>query len=518
LISQVSSSGDALSSGFIFSTSLRMMEMLSGFQLFGLTSTNFAYGFMIATQGLLLAPLEAERLFPKHSAIAMAAFAMATGLTQVVGPAAGRWSDLSRAAEGKRLPCVLKAAAATFMLTAMLPVASALEMGGVFMVFFFLQQLAWNVLQVVQLGLVPDLAMAEQRGTAGGLTAALTLAGAFAGLFSVRFITGEHGDEAQGTVDYIHYYIGMGLTLTCCVIVVLTSMTEKVEQNRQHLFTARSGTDEQTNLLDQLHDCYKFDRDRYPEFAKLLMSKMCYSANVIVKGFLLFFVQDTFRLRSEAGSQVLVGDSAIAAEATAVLAAALAITFLGGRTSQATGSQEEQGDVEFTFKARQAALYGTAWMALLWLGPPAVGYGVLRETHDTLHSHTEIAQRWEKWMVAGTAVWGLGQGLYLAGDQALGYALLPDRNEASRYLGITGVWSSIGAVLGGAICGGLLFTFGSLFQLPPSDTAGPGYGYPGYLALFIFAVCVNAWACRIVSSIVLDGGLCETTRILKGVP
>lgn len=487
--------------------------------LFGVTALNFAYGFMLSNQGLLLAPLEAEELFPHKASLGLAGLAVCGGIAQLCGPAAGRWSDQYRAIHGRRLPCVLHASVIVVLLTGLLPLLSAMHFGLAFVTTFFLQQIAWNVLQTTNIALVPDLVPVEQRGTAGGLTAANTLVGALGGLLAVRFIGGDH--------IYKHYAIAMALTVLCVAIVYLTTAANESERRAEVRTAGLPETAVPHSWLSGLLACYRFEAERYPEFAKLLISKSMYSASVMVKGYLLFFVQDTFKLHDLLRSQEVVGNAAVAAEATAAVAAGIAIALLH-RPSEAAPSGKDMCEVADSAgiaQARWAGASGALWMSLLWFGPPLVGYGVLRESSASLVLFSDanieaISQHWVPWMVAGTATWGLGQGLYLAGDQALGYALLPDKNEASRYLGLTSVYSSLGAVLGGMGAGGLLHAFGSLGRNPtePTPEEGPGYGYPGYAAMFFFATCLGAGSSRMLSSIRTgaDKDMCgEHTYILQ---
>merc|ERR1719245_449066 len=96
-------------------------------------------------------------------------------------------------------------------------------------------------------------------------------------------------------------------------------------------------------------------------------------------------------------------------------------------------------------------------------------------------------------MVAGTAIWGVGQGVYLAGDQCLGYGLLPDQNEASRFLGLTSVVSATGGIVGSGLFGGLLYLFGQIGKNSAGQSPDrPGYAYAGYAAMFSFAMCLSA--------------------------
>jgi len=475
------------------------MEPVSGLHVFAMTSVNFAYGFMLSNQGLLLAPLEAERLFPTRASVGLAGLAVCSGLAQLCGPAAGRWSDLYRAREGKRLPCLLKAAGAACIFTGLLPMLSAFDFGLAFISLFFLQQIAWNVLQTVQVALVPDLLSEQQRGFAGGMTAAHTLVGALCGLLAVRFIGADHPAK--------HYLIAVALTVLCVVLVLLSAQSKEVDQCRELYLPARPEMEMEAapqSLFSQLPECYKFDRERYPEFAKLLVSKSMYSANVMVKGFLLYFVQDTFQLQNLDREQAIVGNTAIAAEATAAFAAIVSIGILSRASSPSSSDTSNSAEDEGTSRAKLPAICGAVWMAFLWFGPPSIGYGVLQETQKSVTPDVNlIAEHWVKWMIVGTGTWGFGQGLYLAGDQALGYALLPDRNEASRYLGLTSVYSAFGAVIGGSVTGGLLHVVGSFGKLPPDspDATGPGYAYPGYAAMFFFASCLSMGSCVFLSMI-----------------
>merc|ERR1711933_9961 len=95
----------------------------------------------------------------------------------------------------------------------------------------------------------------------------------------------------------------------------------------------------------------------------------------------------------------------------------------------------------------------------------------------------EAATTWSPAMISGVALWGLGQGLYLAGDQALSFMLLPSTQEAGRCIGFVTLTTSAGAALGGALCGSLLAGFGDNSAL----TSGAQYAFPGYAAIFIMA-------------------------------
>merc|ERR1712008_591035 len=105
-----------------------------------------------------------------------------------------------------------------------------------------------------------------------------------------------------------------------------------------------------------------------------------------------------------------------------------------------------------------ALILGSLWMGIFWYGPLLVG---LRVNQSYEGNRPAAEPVWFPVMVAGTAIWGSGQGFYLAGDQALSFTLLPDKNEASRYLGFSSLCAFGGATIGGAVCGTLLTVVGA---------------------------------------------------------
>jgi len=497
-------------------------ERLAYVRVCGCTSLSLAYGFMLADQGLLVAPLEAERLFPDQASLGLGSMAVCCGLAQLVGPAAGKWSDSYRSRFGRRRPCMFMALLGIVFLTGGLRLCSRLRWRVSFMLIFLLQQISWNVILTAQAGLVPDRVPAEQQGFAGGAMAAFTLTGALGALLLVHLLGGL-GLE-------LHYSITTGLVVLCSV-AVFAAANER-SSLASHTPRASAG-----GFWSQVYACYQVDLRRYPEFAKLLLSKTMYCSSVIVKGFLLFFLQDTFRLSDHKQAQALVGQVAIAAETTAALSAGLAMLVLDCAKPRATpdaaaksnestfgalalpcAASEEGVELPAVLRksecipeegcpvtscatgrllARRAAVSGAGWMGLLWFGPLLVGLGVLRSRRGGVEDDAALTDMWMPYMVLGTALWGCGQGVYLAGDQALSYALLPDPEEASRFLGLASVCACIGAIAGGSLTGGLLWCFGARGDVDAPGGGkhhGPGYDYPGYAAMFMLAAGLSCAA------------------------
>jgi hypothetical protein len=375
-----------------------------------------------------------------------------------------------------------------------------------FIATFLLQQFAWNVILTVQAGLVPDRVPVEQQNSAGGATAAFTLTGALGALLLVH-LTGGLGLQT-------HYSIAISLAVLCTLAVCWAA------DERSSLTSTPGKPGEIRGLMGQLRDAYQLDVRRHPEFAKLLLSKTMYNSSVMVKGFLLFFLQDTFTLKDTSQAQALVGQVAIAAETTAALSALLAMMMLDCAKPSPHQEATSPQCATSTFGAlclptegppneaecptpscatgrllaRRSAVYGAGWMGMLWFGPLLVGLGVLHSRAAGENESSLLTSMWMPYMVLGTAIWGIGQGVYLAGDQALGYALLPDAEEASRFLGLSSVCACVGAIFGGSLTGGLLWSFGGgASNEHTGHASGPGYQYPGYAAMFVLAAGLS-WA------------------------
>jgi len=524
------------------------LERLSPLRLWAVTSGNLAYGFMMADQGMLLAPLEAEHLFETQASLGLALMAVCCGVSQLTGPAAGRWSDRHRSRFGRRRPCLVMAMGAVWVLTSFLSVCSEMKLSFAFIGAFLMQQFAWNCMQTVQAGLVPDVIAADQRSAAGGMSAANTLGGAFLALMGVRFLGGV-GVQA-------HYAMTVSVGMMCCVLVCLAANetpTNNIETKANEVYDPLS-------FLRHIKSCYEFDPARHPQFAKLLLSKTLYCSSVMVKGFLLFFIQDTFKLKDGHKEQAIVGDTAVAAEAVAAFAAVAAMALLDVASAElATGSttkKRSEDDPQETsplpgvsdvspdgepyvdpnsatsvgaVRARMFTLFGSFWMCVMWIGPLLVGLGVLRDSEAMVRANVAVDRQalsdaWSPYMVLGTAVWGIGQGVYLAGDQALSYALLPDPEEASRLLGLTSICAAAGAVFGGSVTGLLLYTLGGSGKEPSAlhpeplllgvGPTAPGYAYPGYAGMFLLASALSGASCLVLRTVRTPAELCgERARI-----
>jgi len=431
-------------------------------------SLNFAYGFTVATQGLLVVPLEAERLWPENSSNGLGILIVLAGLAQLIGPEAGHFSDTYRSPWGRRRPLIIIHVALVVTLNLCLWVLSRLMMRHMYAFTFLMQQVAWNVIQSTQAGFIPDLVPKQDHAFAGGASAAHVLLGSVMAFLSIQVVSAW---------DFHLLYATLAcLSLGCCMIACTAA-------NEDSSLERHGAKDSEPWSFGRISSHYTFDWRKHHGFFLLLLTKAVYCASMTVKGFLLFFCRDTFKLPDPGQTQILVCKLSLFAEVSAAITAVCAMLFLGTRgemtdDSYSAVSSDSQKSARNDPHSRSlwALILGSLWMGIYWYGPLLVG---LKVSQGYAGNRPAAEPTWFPVMAAGTATWGLGQGVYLAGDQALSFILLPDRNEASRYLGFSSLCAFGGATVGGAVCGTLLSVVGA--------GSRSGYKYPGYAAIFMIA-------------------------------
>jgi hypothetical protein len=333
-------------------------------------------------------------------------------------------------------------------------------------------QMGWNIIYATAQGLVPDLVLEERHGLAGSSSAAHVLSGSLlAFVFMMVFPEFEY-----------HWYYGITAVLTATTCVVVCASADEVS-------TKNKIVDEDDAGMWGVLERYKLDINRYWDFFLLMVTKTIYCALVVSKGFLMYFLRDAFDFSDssqEKDLMVLLGQVSMAAEGSAVIAA-LAVMFYFDKSS---GTEAEDTPL-FAAAMRKpwsqwAVCLGSVWMAVWWNGPTVLA---IQRSFNPM-SAGEAQGSWTTFMLVGNLIWGLGQGTYLAGDQALALALLPDRKEASRYLSFNCLCAFIGTSIGGLIVGGLLAVLGS--------GAEKGYSFPGYVGVFLYA-SISSAALAVVS-------------------
>jgi len=412
-------------------------------------------------------PLEAERLWPENASKGLAILMVLAGLAQLIGPEAGHFSDVYRSSWGRRRPMLVICVGLVATLHLCLWVFSYLRIWHTYALMFFLQQAAWNVIQSTQAGLIPDLIPKQNRAFAGGASAAQVLLGAVMAFLGIQVLS---------TWDFHWLYAILAcLSLVCCMVACTAAHEDSSLQRH-------GAPDPEPSSLKLILSHYTFDWRRHHGFFLLLLTKTAYCGAMSAKGFLFFFCQDTFELPDSGETQILVCKLSLVAEVSAAITAVCAMLSLGTSEEVAddSSSSEKSARKDPHTQSLWALILGSLWMGIIWYGPLLVG---LRVNQSYAENRPASEPVWFPRMMVGTAIWGLGQGMYLAGDQALSYILLPDQNEASRYLGFSSLCAFGGATIGGALCGTLLAVVGA--------GSRSGYKYPGYAAIFVVASCMS---------------------------
>jgi MFS family permease len=478
------------------------------------TTMNLALGFMMASQGILLAPLDAKRIWPHHSSQALGAFIIMGGFAQLAGPEAGYWSDTFRSSIGRRRPMLICGVASVWTFTFALWIFSLWRWPFCYLFAAFCQQLSWTVVQATQAGLVPDLVQSKYHGVAGGCTASNLLTGALSAMVCVHFILQNLGHH-----DYhVFYGIQACLAVFLCAVVCMVARETSSLGYPQH--------DTNLSTLRRIYQNYTYDWRLYKDFTKLLITKTLYCLMAVVKFFLLFYCQDTFRTGAEA--REIASNISIVTECTAAAGAIGAMLLLNrwsdGAPSEGSANTPRTQRTQRKSLALWILIGGAAVMAVMWAGPIFIGYQaeVAFDEHESEAKGREQALSWKPLLLTLTGIWGLGQGIYLTGDQALNYDLLPDINAASRYLGLNQVCIFFGFLGGGFTSSALLAILGD--QVPeapeapkkmpkmgdkpevPEEMPQKGYAYPGYFAIFAYAAFMSlclvlvAWTINPVAS------------------
>lgn len=466
----------------------------SPFAIWTFTALNVPYGFALAAQGLMVAPLEAERLWPESHSAALGAMAALAGAAQLIGPQAGHWSDTYRSSLGRRRPLLLMSVALAVSLTFSLWCLSMLQLRLSYLVVFFLQQVVWNVIVSTQAGLVPDLVPDEQQDLAGGFSAANILVGAVAAFAYVHWTKMWDYHLIYGTMSVLLLFF----CVPVCVTAQEKSSLQMVLSDSSDGSEGSGSSDEEgrSSWLRALKKHYTYDWFRYRDFSTLLVTKTLYCASVVVKTFLLFFVQDLFKSLPNSRYEDMVSEMAATAEVSAAFSA-LGLMLWLARTPSPSKLVAAPAPTVGARRSLVCLRGGASWMALMWLGPVVLG-GLANAQSPTTDSKT-LASIWLPRMLIGLGIWGVGQGVYLAGDQALAFVLLPDKSQASRYLGFSSLCTCIGSIIGGAVAAALLAIFGA--------GASSGYSFPGYAAIFIFASILSATISVVASGIQVDRAL-----------
>eukprot|EP00547_Thalassionema_nitzschioides_P017970 CAMPEP_0194252492 /NCGR_PEP_ID=MMETSP0158-20130606/27759_1 /TAXON_ID=33649 /ORGANISM="Thalassionema nitzschioides, Strain L26-B" /LENGTH=458 /DNA_ID=CAMNT_0038989921 /DNA_START=29 /DNA_END=1402 /DNA_ORIENTATION=- len=406
------------------------------FHLIAINSFAFTYGICISTFGLIILPLESEALWPNaQEALLLSIFLAICGLSQLSGPLAGYASDLCTGSWGRRRPYLLGGALVTIPSLLVLHYASQTRNFGLYLSFFFCAMLGLNVMYTSYSGALTDLVHDDQRGLANGMMGAFSVLGASFGFgcFS-SFLT---LNEA-----YFFYCI-------CIAVAVVISLFAYTEEpfvpSGEMLETAWSWS--------EIAKCYWIDRIEHYDFYLVFVSRTLYYMGISAQTFMMFYFRD------------LIVDS-----------------------------DDPQADVSYL------ALIGQLSGAIVCIPMGILSNKLGRKPLIYLSSFVIVGAytgfsitRHRDWAWVVGAIYGIGNGAYLSVDYALACDVLPDKNQAARYLGIWSVGSFIGTLFGPLLIGPALVIFGTPSTQPVSDKVT--YEPLGYIVMIVIgSICITLGA------------------------
>jgi len=376
------------------------------------------FGFAFLWNGLhpIILPAMLLELVPetqKNSYLGILTF-IGLVLAILVQPWAGSRSDRTTARWGKRRPWMVIGTLFALVFLAGLGLSTQWFTGIV--IFYLLLQLAMNSAQGPAQGLIPDLVPAERRGVASGFKNLFDMGG----LVVASLVAGQLMGNGNPS---------LALTITAILLAVSTLAT---------VLGTPEDTAPQANTLSaepKLLDFLKLDRQKYPEYARLLFSRFLILLGIYaVQGFAQYFIRDRMSIPN-------------AAEVTGNLLAAigLAITIL----------VFPAGWLSDRFGRKNLNIFGGLLAAL--------GIFLLVFVQDVAMLY----------LVGG--IIGMATGIFLSVNWAFATDLIPEE-EAGKYMGLSNL-----ATAGAGACARLAGPFIDLVNnLKPGD-------YLGYPALFILA-------------------------------
>ena len=173
--------------------------------LISINSFGFAYSLVVATLGVVILPSEAIRLFADNHAMMLGVMLGCTGVTQLIGPAVGYYSDRSTSRYGRRRPLLVVGAVIACCGSLAMLVAHEYKLK-----YFFIASLTsaiagLNMSYACYTALLPDLVPSSHLGRASGTMATMSMLGALLGfsLFGFLLQTGASTRECARVCESV---------------------------------------------------------------------------------------------------------------------------------------------------------------------------------------------------------------------------------------------------------------------------------------------------------------------------
>ncbi len=193
-------------------------------------------------------------------------------LAIIIQPLSGSLSDRRQIPWGRRRPWMAVGTVFSVLFLAGMSLSSQ-SFVGIFITYLLLQ-LAMNTAQGPAQGLIPDLVTQEKRGFASGVKNLFDMGG----LVVASLVAGQLMGNGNPS-------LAIGITAAILAICTLITIVGTPEKNQP----TRSNDEEIPAPLDFL----KLDRQKYPEYARLLVSRFLILLGIYaVQGFAQYYIRD----------------------------------------------------------------------------------------------------------------------------------------------------------------------------------------------------------------------------------
>mmetsp|Transcript_16931 Transcript_16931/g.27413 ORF Transcript_16931/g.27413 Transcript_16931/m.27413 type:complete len:449 (-) Transcript_16931:37-1383(-) len=397
-----------------------VMDELSTGDLVKLFAFAFGNGVLLSSYLIITLPIESKRISKKDSAVYLAAFVVIAGITQLICPVIGLYSDRCRHRWGRRRPFILYGGILGVVGLMFQYFSQLYELWMIYVIAFMVSMFSLNIIYSSMNGLIPDFVPERQVGRANGIIAMLSVLGAVSSFCVYRIL-------ANVSAFYWFYII----------VISSTVATTFFAANRkdQRPLPASYGP---VTLAD-IRNAFYISPVLHRDFFLILVSRTLYYMGISSQTFLMYYLRDVLSMSDEE-SEEYTGTLAVIGQCCGVLTA-FPVGYLSDKLSN----------------GRKRYIYVSC--VLLAIGNIAF-----------------IGAKDQMAVVLITCLIGAANGMYLSMDGSLAVDALPSKDEAARFMGIWGVGAFLGASLGPIIGGPVL-------RMNPDPVHDGRYTLMGYTIL-----------------------------------
>mmetsp|Transcript_12392 Transcript_12392/g.30063 ORF Transcript_12392/g.30063 Transcript_12392/m.30063 type:complete len:302 (-) Transcript_12392:349-1254(-) len=252
-------------------------KKMSFWEIVMISSFNYPFGALCGPMGVAILPLEAERLGEEQASIYLGAMMGIVGVTQLVCPFAGIFSDVHKSKLGKRRPYVFGGGIVSAVSIAGMMYCSHFRLAGWFFAFLTFSMTGLNVAYTASYGLVPDLVPQEDQGLASGIVGALQLFGSLSGFV---FLISTYSYDYH--VNYLLYIAYLCLSMLTIYFVAKEKDTSNATM--------------EPISYKKLALSYTIDCHESYDFLWVFIGRTFYYIGISCQSFVLFFVRDVINV------------------------------------------------------------------------------------------------------------------------------------------------------------------------------------------------------------------------------